>query len=310
MKIIDLFEGFISDCQYDGLAEKTISKHKLMFEKILKPAIGNMEIENLMPIDRNLILQQARQYSPSTPRLAVLTFRRILKYARKCRIPIGVHADEIEIPTYHSSKEIRAWSRKEIADIRRVLNTDFTKEFGKHTPKSQIKAHRFVIERTKCLFEVMIHSGLRLSEALSIDKNDINWELSELVVQDCKEKGKWKKVYLHGAIDSIQHYLNCRRDNAPALFVTEEGKRLCYGTAQSTLRRLKIRAKDNSQLIDTLNHRICRKTFISIPLQEGIDPKIVQNMAHHSSLYTTLKYYYAIEKEKVKPFHHQIFSTV
>lgn len=310
MKITDLFEGFLADCNYDDLAEKTISKHKLMFKNILEPAIGNMDIENLMPIDRNLILKQARQHSPSTPRLAILTFRRMLKYARKCRIPTGVLPDEIEIPAYHSLKEIPAWSRKEIADIRKILNTNFSKEFGKHTPKKQIKAHRFVIERTKCLFEVMLHSGLRLSEALSIDKKDIHWELSELIVEDCKEKGKWKKVYLHGAIDSIQSFLNSRTDNGPALFVTEEGKRLCYGTAQSTMRRLKIRAKENSQLIDTLNHSTCRKTFITIPLQEGIDAKIVQNMAHHASLYTTLKYYYKIEKEKVKPLHHQIFSTV
>jgi site-specific recombinase XerD len=289
MKIIELFEGFISDCKYDGLAKSTINEHEAMFKKIVAPAIGNIDIENLIPIHRNLILEQASRYGKSASRHSILTFRRVLKYAKKCRVSTGVQADEIEIPVYRILKEIRAWSRNEIAEIRKILNTDFSKEFSKHTPKRQIKAHRFVIERTKCLFEVMLHSGLRLSEALSIDKAKINWEASELLVEDCKERGKWKKVYLHGALDSIRSFLNCRTDNSPALFVTEEGTRLSYATAQSTLKRLKRRGKENPELISTLNHRICRKTFITIPLQEGVDPKMVQNMAHHASLHTTCR---------------------
>jgi integrase len=310
MKITELFEGFISDCKYDDLATSTINEHATMFKNILIPAIGNIEMENLIPIHRNLILKQASQYGKSASRHCILTFRRVLKYAKKCRIPIGVQPDEIEIPVYRILKEIRAWSRNEIIEIRKILNTDHSKEFSKHTPKRQIKAHQFVIERTKCLFEVMLHSGLRLSEALSIDKGRINWEAMELLVEDCKEKGKWKKVYLHGALDSIRDFLNYRTDNSSALFVTEKGKRLSYATAQSTLKRLKKRGKENPELMDTLNHRICRKTFITIPLQEGVDPKMVQNLAHHSSLHTTLNYYYQVEKEKVKPIHHQIFSTI
>jgi site-specific recombinase XerD len=309
MKIIDLFEGFISDCQYDGLAKSTIDEHTDMFKKVLAPAIGDINIENLVPIHRNLILKQASNYGKSVSRHSIITFRRVLKYAKKCRIPVGVHPDEIEIPVYRALKDIRAWSRNEIAEIRKILNTDFSKEFSKYAPKSQIKAHRFVIERTKCLFEVMLHTGLRLSEALSIDKGKINWEAMELLVEDCKEKGKWKKVYLHGALDSIRSFINCRTDNSPALFVTEQGKRLSYATAQSTLKRLKRRGT-NSELMETLNHRICRKTFITIPLQEGVDPKMVQNMAHHSSLHTTLNYYYQVEKEKIKPIHREVFSTI
>ncbi len=200
-------------------------------------------------------------------------------------------------------------SRKEIVEIRKILSADFSKKFSKHTPKRQLKSHRFVVERTGCLFEVMLHSGLRLSEALSINKENIKWESAELMVEDCKERGKWKKVYLHGALDIIKKYLNCRTDDNSALFVTSSGKRLSYATAQSTLKRIKSRMK-NSELIETLNHRICRKTFITIPLQEGVDPKMVQNMAHHASLHTTLNYYYQVEKEKVKPIHQNIFSTI
>lgn len=309
MKITELFEGFISDCKFDGLAKSTINEHQRMFKNVLVPALKDIEIENLLPIHRNLILKQAEQYGKSASWHSVLTFRKLLRYARKCRIPAGVQPDEIDIPVYRLLKEVRAWSRVEITEIRKILSTDFSKEFSKHTPKRQIEAHKFSNERTKCLFEVMIHSGLRLSEALSIDKGNIKWESSELLVEDCKAKGKWKKVYLHGALDAIKNYLNCRTDNNPALFVTSENKRLCYTAAQSTLKRMKKRMK-NTALIETLNHRICRKTFITIPLQEGVDPKMVQNMAHHASLHTTLNYYYQVEKEKVKPIHNQIFSTV
>lgn len=310
MKFQDLYEGFIADCKFNGLAKCTVDEHERMFKNILVPSVGEIKLVDLIPVHRNNVLQIASQFGRSTPWHAILTFRRALRYAKRCRIPTGIAAEEIEIPVYRRLREVRAWSRTEIAEIRKILAKDYSNEFSKHTPLQQRLAHQLTIERTKCLFEVMLHSGLRLSEALSIDKNNIKWESAELSVEDCKEKGKWKKVYLHGALNAIENYLKHRLDNNPALFVATTGKRLSYFTAQSTLRRLKKRTGANSELIETLNHRICRKTFITIPLQEGVDPKMVQNMAHHASLHTTLNYYYQVEKEKVKPIHKEIFSTI
>lgn len=310
MTIKDLLEGFIEDCKFSGLAKSTINEHATMFRKILIPAIGDIELEKYLPIHRNLIIQKATQHGRSAPWHSIITFRRVLRYAKKCRIPIGIQAEEIDIPVYRKVKDIRAWSRKEIKEVRKIIAKDYSKEFSKHTPLAQKMAHRFSVERTKCLFEVMLHSGLRLSEALSVNKKSINWETAELIVEDCKEKGEWKKVYLHGALEAIEKYLNCRTDDNPALFVSFQGKRLGYNTAQTTLRRLKKRIGATHNLAESITHKTCRKTFITIPLQEGVDPKMVQTLAHHASLHTTLNYYYQLEKEKVKPIHCDIFSTL
>ncbi len=310
MKVKELYQAFISDCEYSGLAPSTTAEHAAMLKRIIIPALGELELTELLPIHVNEITRVAKSHAKSVHRHAVLTFRRLIRLAKKHRWPVGIETDEVEIPVYRQQADVCAWSKKDIAQIREILSRDYSKEFSKHVPARERLGHQFAMRRTSCLFEVLLHSGIRLSEALSVNTKNINWEKSEMSVEDCKEPGKWKTVYLHGALESIRSYLSIRTDSDPALFVSMHGQRLLYNTAQTTLRRIKARLRNANEQIGVLNHKTCRSTFITTPLRQGIDPKIVQSLAHHASLHMTLNYYYRIDKEKVKPIHEEIFSTL
>ncbi len=311
MKISELFDGFLEDCKSDGLHSYTRQHHKKICEKVLGPALNEIDVESLLPVHANLIIQRASTFSQSMPERAILTFRKLVRYAKNCRIPVGVIAEEIKIPKYRRQKDVRAWSEEEIALIRNEILKDYSSEFSKHTPERQRLAHPITVARLRALIEIMMHSGIRLSEALSIDIANIDWEKEELRVRDCKSPYEWKTVYLHGALPAIREYLRFRMDNNPALLVSIDGKRLCSDTAQSALKRLKQRIRKKNKTFEfPFNHKTCRKTFVTTAFRAGLDPKQVQCMSHHKSLQALLNFYYEIQKEGMKPLHRQIFSNV
>lgn len=241
MKIHELFEGFLKDCEADGLHPYTRHHHEKICHKVIAPALEGIEIESLLPVHANRIIEFASRFSKSLPERAILTFRKLVRYAKNCRYPVGVIAEEIKIPKYKRQHDPRAWSKQEISQIRSEILKDYSGELSKHTPLRQRQAHPIVVAPTRALIETMLHSGIRLSEALSADIENIDWEKEELRVEDCKAKGSWKTVYLHGAIKSIRAYLDLRTDNNSALFVSADGKRLLGNTAQSALKRPRFR---------------------------------------------------------------------
>lgn len=310
MTVENLFEGFIKDCRCRKLAPSTISKHTVLFNKVIIPAVGHKSVADLLPIDANDIIEYANSFGKCTPRLAVLTFRRVLHYVKKSRITSGVEAEEIDVPTYKRTNDVMAWSREEIRELRTILSKDHSGSFSKHCRGHLTRAHQHAVKRTSALFELMIHSGLRLSEALGANKEDINWDRCELRVEDAKDEGVWKTVFLHGAEQSIKEYLQMRTDNNNALFVSTKGTRLRVNSAGTTLKRLKKRSQLETKQHAALMHKTCRSTFITIPLQEGVDPKIVQKLAHHKSLHTTLGHYRKITPQEVRIAHLTTLATV
>jgi hypothetical protein len=108
MKIKDLYEEFIKDCKYSGLASGTIAEHASLFKRIIIPALGELELVELLPVHVNEIARVANSYGKSAHRHAILSFRRLVRLAKKHRWPVGVEAGEIEIPFYRKQADVCA----------------------------------------------------------------------------------------------------------------------------------------------------------------------------------------------------------
>src|ERR1700739_661987 len=76
--------------------------------------------------------------------------------------------------------------------------------------------------RFKALVEVLLGSAMRISEALSLNRSDINFEKREARVIG---KGNKERTVFFTArsLHWLKHYLDTRTDNHEALFVTETG---------------------------------------------------------------------------------------
>jgi site-specific recombinase XerD len=303
MKLKELYQPFLDDCNQLGLKGMTIYTHKNLIYKVLIPALGDIKLNELLPVHASLVINEASSYGRSVPRAAVITLRRVLRYAKKCRYPFSFDIEELELPEYKRSKDPKALTMEKINEIRTYLKTPGCIS-NKHASRHTLECHEYSKLRTLCLFELLLHTGLRISEALRLNVSDIDFNTNELRIENCKDDGSWDSVYLYGAQEAIDRYLRLREDENPALFVTCEGERLTLNGAKSYIRHLKDKFN-----VD-INHKIWRSTFITTLLRGGVDIKQTQLLARHKSMHTTADYYYAVEKEKLKPIHAGVMTFI
>lgn len=151
---------------------------------------------------------------------------------------------------------------------------------------------RYGAVRDTAILEVVYSGGLRISEAVGLDYEDI-----DLLARTFTVRGKGRKERLcvigEPALAALRNYLDerdsmglgARRDPGP-LFRNRFGDRL---TARSVQRRLKAYLREAGLPVDTTPHKL-RHSFATHLLDAGADLRSVQELLGHSSLSTTQIY--------------------
>ncbi len=143
--------------------------------------------------------------------------------------------------------------------------------------------------RDLALLAVMYGCGLRVSETVGLDLNDLSMQARELRVLG---KGRKERVVpiAEGVAKLLQSYLDERQTNSDAsqqaLFLNRRGGRL---TARSVQRMLKKRALATGADTSVTPHRL-RHSFATHLLAGGVDLRAIQELLGHSSLATTERY--------------------
>ncbi len=141
--------------------------------------------------------------------------------------------------------------------------------------------------RDKAIFMLLYGCGLRISEALSLNIDDIGH--SDVI----KILGKGKKErfvpILDVVVDSIQEYLNeCpyTLKKGDPIFVGARGERLVSRVVQRQMQKI----RGQLGLSDNLTPHALRHSFATHLLAEGTDLRSIQELLGHSSLSTTERY--------------------
>jgi integrase/recombinase XerC len=147
-------------------------------------------------------------------------------------------------------------------------------------------------ERDRAIFELLYGCGLRNSELVGIELDDLQWANEVVLV-----RGKGKKqryVPLAGtAAEALQSYLEARRQvlvqsrrSTPRLFINRRGGPL---TTRSVGRIVKQVAVAKGLPPDVHPHTL-RHAFGTHMLSEGADLRAIQELLGHERLSTTQKY--------------------
>ncbi len=153
--------------------------------------------------------------------------------------------------------------------------------------------------RNAALIELLYSSGLRISEALSLNLNDINREEHTVKVLG---KGNKHRIVPIGrkALEALKNYFEKRNElaekiNDDALFITRKGKRLSQREAYRVINRALQGITEASKK----SPHILRHSFATHLLDKGADLQSVSEMLGHSSLSTTQVYtHVSIERLK------------
>ena len=104
---------------------------------------------------------------------------------------------------------------------------------------------RFALTAATCrtVIGLLAVTGMRVSEALGLDNDDVAWERGVLVVRQSKF-GRSREVPLHdSSIDALHEYAEARNERFPSprsrsFLVSWSGGRLSYGAMRGHFKRM------------------------------------------------------------------------
>ncbi|WP_309296428.1 site-specific tyrosine recombinase XerD [Kangiella sp. TOML190] len=159
--------------------------------------------------------------------------------------------------------------------------------------------------RDKAMLEVLYSSGLRVSELIGLELNQVNLQQGVLRVIG---KGDKERLVPLGeqAIEAISHYIRQARSELAKsqqldpLFLSKRGKMM---TRQTFWHRIKYYAQQIG-IRDKISPHILRHAFATHLLNHGADLRTLQMLLGHSDLSTT-QIYTHVAKERLKQLHSQ-----
>ncbi len=225
----------------------------------------------------------------------LIALRSFLKYMAKRDIPT-ISPDKIDLP----KAESRSIKFLEHNDMERLLNM----------PEISTKEGL----RDKAILEVLFSTGLRVSELVSLNRDQINLDRREFSVVG---KGRRTRIVFlsERAADWLRRYIATREDDLRPIFIRYSGKtpdehdttgesiRL---TARSVQRGVEKYVKKAKLMIKITPHGL-RHTFATDLLGNGADLRAIQELLGHKNVSTT-QIYTHITNPQLKEIHDKFHS--
>ena len=148
--------------------------------------------------------------------------------------------------------------------------------------------------RDRALIELLLSSGVRVSECANLNISDLDFDSLEVSVREGKG-GKSRVTYINAiAKHHIKKYLESRKDTLPYLFITRNKGRISKEIIESDLHRIGYLAG-----VDDVHPHRCRRTFATNLARSGMSVTTIQMLMGHKDLNTT-KAYISLDHKQVK----------
>ncbi|MEE0865933.1 MAG: site-specific tyrosine recombinase/integron integrase [Clostridia bacterium] len=157
--------------------------------------------------------------------------------------------------------------------------------------------------RNLAIIDLLASSGVRISELVNLNIEDINFEEKSCVVFG---KGKkMREVYFDGKTKlHLQEYLNSRRDSNNALFVSLYKP---YEKLKSRGIELMLQRLGEKNGISKVHPHKFRRTLATRAIDKGMPIEQVQHLLGHTKIETTLLYA-MVNQNNVKNSHRKYIS--
>ena len=156
--------------------------------------------------------------------------------------------------------------------------------------------------RFRALVEVLLGTGARISEILSLDRSDVSLEHRE-----AKIVGKGNKqrtlFFTERSLEWLGRYLSMRRDDERPLFVGcgDPAPRLAYDAVKTAFQRFEKR----SAVRKPITAHILRHTMATTLLFNGCPIGHIRALLGHERLDTTCRYYLGLDLRAAKAAHEE-----
>lgn len=169
------------------------------------------------------------------------------------------------------------------------------------------------IFRDRAILEVLFSTGLRVSELVSLNRDQMDLRTREFSV--IGKGGKARVVFLsQRAAGALRKYLELRRDQFASLFIRYGGKKPGVSAANESVRltgrsveRLVEKYRKRAGLSVKITPHGLRHTFATDLLRGGADLRAVQELLGHKHISTTQIYTHVTDRQ-LKQVHERAHS--
>ncbi len=271
--------------------ENFLDSENQTFTDIDKPLINQYKAylisrERKQPITG---LTAPRKLEPRSINRALSALRTYLRYLIDLDRPVPVPPDTIKLVKTDKKHAQVA----ELSELIKLIESP-----------QKLEKDEIIGLRNRVMLEVLLSTGMRISELMSLNKNQLD-STGRLFI-----RGKGKKerfVYLtERATHWINLYLSKREDAAPAMFVPLRGanagksiRRISTNYLQAKIKEYREKLRIN---VPTSAHSL-RHGFATYLAENGANPAAIQVLLGHESLDTTTRYVHASDKYAEETHH-------
>lgn len=200
--------------------------------------------------------------------------------------------DKVDMPKIHNKAIIRM-EPNEVADFLDAV------DYGDTLTKHQQSFHKKTRTRDLAIVTLMLGTGIRVSECVGIDINDVDFDNSRIKVT---RKGGYEAFVYFGdeVAEALLEYMEERKKISPvegdenALFISGQNRRI-------SVRSVEVIVKKYAQTVTPSKHitpHKLRSTYGTELYRETGDIYLVADVLGHSDVNTTKKHYADIDEER------------
>lgn len=253
--------------------------------------LQRLHIENWQQVTREdiahylLEMREAQAYRPATIARKLASLKTFFRYLRSTGVLAVDPIEDLGIPRVQKDLP-QVLTQEQIASLFRQVAAD--------TP---------VGIRDLAMLQILYATGMRVSELVSLDVGDVDVEVARVVCRGRDGKNKRERVLPlpARALEATRRYLSearlrlvQRHPGEQAFFVNHHGERL---TRQGLWLIIKGYARQAG--ITEITPHMLRHSFAILMLQNGMEPRSVQELLGHAHIATT-QVYSQIAREAVK----------
>lgn len=220
------------------------------------------------------------------------SLRSFFKYYHKQGLLYADPASLVDTPKLHEKAIIRL-EANEVADLLDIA------EEGTGLSEKQFKYHQKTVLRDSAILSLFLGTGIRISELVGIDLEDINFSDNSFLVTR-KGGNQEKLVFPDEVANILNEYYEFRKTIIPAtghenaLFLSLQKKRINVRSVENLVEKY---AKIASPLKPITPHKL-RSTYGTMLYQESGDIYLVADVLGHKDVNTTRKHYAAQSEER------------
>ena len=306
MKLSSAIREFLEYCEIEkNQSEKTLINYAHYLERFLV-FTKDIEISKItLPIVKKYRLFLNRfEFRPNesltikTQNYHIIALRAFLKYCTKQDWKT-LEPEKIELSKI-PDRIVEYLTREELEDLFNVIDTNKINGL-----------------RNRAILEFLYSTGLRISELVALNVDQVNLDRGEFQV-----RGKGQKVRIvflsERAKEWLKEYLEERDDNCHPLFLNHGRARnveTCHGTSHTlnvtgehrrltayTIQEVVRKTAYEAGIVKKVTPHVLRHSFATELLINGADIRSVQEMLGHASI-TTTQIYTHISNKKLKEIH-------